>query len=97
MSVTAVAATATRCVDDAFPYWIEVEFADADGATVTVVDKAPVFGVGYGPTTAYPAPVALECEVLRHETPGVAVVALSNGVSEESEVRVAATSFIATD
>ena len=90
MSTTAIAATATRCVDDAFPVWIEVEFTDADGATVTLIDKPPVFGVDYGPATDYPAPVSVDCEVLRYESPEVVVVALCHDVSQEPEFRVPA-------
>lgn len=96
-----VEATVTRWVDDAFPGWVEVELAEADGTVTTLVDKAPVVTDRHlTAETAYPLAVALDCAVVgreRDETgeddEAVVVVVLRHGIADRhgrSEFRVRA-------
>ena len=64
-----LAAVATRWVEDGCPGWVEVQFIEADGRVVTLVDKTVVFdgGDGLTPASIYPVPVAVGCDLVRRE------------------------------
>lgn len=80
-----LAATATRCVDDHdFPAVIEFRFAEADGTTVTIIEKAPVVADADDLTSAsaYPAPVRFGCRITGGER-DVADIVLAHHVEDE--------------
>lgn len=60
---------ATRWVDDHFPGFVEIQFLQSDGGTITVIDKVPVVDRDNNltPETRYPVPLQLDCSVLRVE------------------------------
>lgn len=77
-----------RWVDEDWPGWIEVQFVVADGTTVSIIDKVPIFdgGDGFVPGAPLPAPVRVAADVIGWE-PGpagsrVAVVALRHHVQD---------------
>jgi|GEM_PF-793483 len=75
-----VAATATRFVDAAQPGWIECVLIDISGRAHTFVDKVPVITTeAFDERTAYPQPVALDCEIMdRYALPdGRMVIAIN--------------------
>jgi len=54
-----------RFVDEHQPGFVEAEFADADGTSHTIVDKAPVFSPeDLWSDSVYPQPGFARCEVL---------------------------------
>lgn len=57
-------AKVTRWVDDYQPGFVEVQFEAADGSTVSLVDKIPVFGADVEPGTTYPVPITVDCAVV---------------------------------
>lgn len=105
-AVAYVRGRAVRWVDDDWPGWVEVQFVAADGTTVRVIDKMPIFDGGEGlvPGTPLPVPVRVAADVLTWE-PGpedrrVAVVALRHHVQDEagrSTFRVAVDAIISDD
>ena|SRR5690242_578179 len=95
--MTYIAGTATRWVDDAFPGWVQVQVAEADGTLATLVDKADVFDSRgrLTPETRYPVPVELPCHVVRRERDQydreLAIVVLLHGIEDHEgrrELRV---------
>ena len=61
--------TFKRLIDSSFPGFIEAEFAEANGAIRTLIDKWPVFSSeGDLPAPeAFPMPGKLECELVGTE------------------------------
>ncbi|MET9261386.1 hypothetical protein [Amycolatopsis sp. NPDC004079] len=75
--------TATRVVDDEFPGWGEVQFSEADGTEITLVEKLPVLDDDLTTASKYPAPIRVPCRVAKTEDDGaVAVVELEHGVTD---------------
>ncbi|MEV4601255.1 hypothetical protein AB0K15_28115 [Amycolatopsis sp. NPDC049253] len=81
-------ATVTRWVDEEFPGFVELRFADADGTVVLITEKVPVLTAeNWDASTPLPMPFDLDCEVLRRERDpqghATAVVELSYGVGDD--------------
>ncbi|WP_194813402.1 hypothetical protein [Nocardia sp. XZ_19_385] len=80
----------TQWVDDDFPGFVEIQFQQADDATVALIEKAPVLDNEdrLTLTSAYPVPWRLGCDVLHveHDQHGrhVATIELHAGVSDPS-------------
>lgn len=64
-----VAATVTRFVESAQPGWIECVLTDISGNVYRFVEKVPVVTTeAFDERTAYPQPVALDCELMDRYT-----------------------------
>jgi hypothetical protein len=54
-----------RFVDEAFPGWVEGEFADAAGGRHTIIDKVPIFTSELlEKNSLYPRSGSISCEIL---------------------------------
>lgn len=76
-------------MDEEFPGFVELRFAEADGTVVLITEKVPVLTAEYWAAgTPLPMPFDLDCEVLRRERvphgPATAVVELSHGVEDDN-------------
>jgi hypothetical protein len=65
--MTTVPGTVTRVIDQHFPGSVEIVFTQAEGTTVAVDDKIPVFGVDVRPDTEFPVPADIDCVVLSED------------------------------
>lgn len=81
---------AMRWVDEDWPGWVEVHIPLAGGATLSLVDKVPIFdGVGrIVPGVVFPVPVRVACDIIGWEpVPGgqrLAIVTLRHQVEDEA-------------
>ncbi|WP_134661940.1 MULTISPECIES: hypothetical protein [unclassified Amycolatopsis] len=72
-------------MDDAFPGWVEVQFSEADGTQVTLVEKLPVLDTDRTTESPYPAQLRISCRVTETEPDGAtAVVILDHGVTDRA-------------